>query len=116
MSKKRKPHRMYPIVDEIVVRFVKAPPKIPPGAIPADQSKHAPNNSCDPPEYYRDVEFDCVDCGKHQVWTAAQQQWWYEVAKGSIYTRAIRCRACRSARRLKQRPNSDSAGGDAAKS
>jgi hypothetical protein len=45
--------------------------------------------------YYVDRPFECVDCGASEVWTAAQQKWWYEVAKGSLYATAVRCRACR---------------------
>ena len=45
--------------------------------------------------YYVDVDFTCVDCGVQQVWTASQQKWWYEVAKGYVYSTASRCRACR---------------------
>src|SRR5947209_7593740 len=71
----------------------------PSGRIPANLSEQAPNNSYDPPRFYEDREFACVDCGKHEVWTAEQQKWWYEVAKGSIYSGAIRCRECRAARR-----------------
>ena len=71
----------------------------PPGAIPANLKEQAPNNSYGPPLYYADQPFDCVDCGRHEVWTASQQQWYFEVAKGSIYGRAIRCRACRHRRR-----------------
>ena len=67
--------------------------------IPADQSKQAPNNSYGPPTFYRDIEFHCADCGRYQVWTAEQQQWWYEVAKGDINSRAIHCRECRRRRR-----------------
>jgi hypothetical protein len=67
--------------------------------IPADASKHAPNNSYSPPLFYEDKPFVCADCGKEEIWTALQQKWWYEVAKGTIYSRAVRCRACRKARR-----------------
>ncbi len=72
---------------------------IPEGAIPADQTKQAANNSYSPPLYYADQEFNCVDCGSPETWTASQQKWYYEVAKGSIYGRAVRCRACRRKRR-----------------
>ncbi len=65
----------------------------------ADLSKQAPNNSYDPPRYYEDRDFTCVDCGKEETWTAEQQQWWYEVAQGSIYSGAIRCRECRQLHR-----------------
>lgn len=66
----------------------------------ADPSKQAPNNSYGPPTEYRDTGFTCVDCDKKEVWTAKQQQWWYEVAKGSINAGAIRCRDCRRIDRL----------------
>lgn len=69
--------------------------------IPADHSKQAPNNSYDGRSFYEDMQFVCVDCGKEDVWTAEQQQWWYEVAKGSIYSVAKRCRSCRQARRAR---------------
>src|SRR4051812_35983077 len=74
----------------------------------ADLSQQAPNNSYSPPEFYEDRPFICVDCGKEEVWTAAQQKWWYEVAKGPIYSRAVRCRACRQARRDANEPPSRS--------
>jgi hypothetical protein len=71
----------------------------PPRRIPADLSKQAPSNTYSPRLYYEDLEFKCRDCRKREVWTAEQQQWWYEVAKGPVQSTAIRCRACRSARR-----------------
>ena len=59
-----------------------------------------PHNSYAEPEFvtrgfYSDKAFECVGCGKAEVWTAAQQKWWYEVAKGDVFTIARRCRACR---------------------
>ena len=45
--------------------------------------------------YYLDRPFDCRDCGKTELWTATQQKWWYETAKGGVRTRAVRCRPCR---------------------
>jgi hypothetical protein len=45
--------------------------------------------------YYRDRPFTCKDCGKPEVWTATQQKWWYEVAKGDVFSGAARCRLCR---------------------
>lgn len=77
-----------------------APPAPSPGAIiVADASKQAPNNSYSGRSFYQDQPFVCEDCGKQVVWTARQQQWWYEVAKGSIYSTAKRCRDCRNRRR-----------------
>jgi hypothetical protein len=48
--------------------------------------------------YYEDDEFTCVECQKTEVWTAQEQQWWYEVAKGSPYSTANRCAECRKDR------------------
>ena len=48
------------------------------------------------PDYYRDKAFVCIDCDRHQLWTAKQQKWWYEEANGEIETTAIRCRECRN--------------------
>jgi hypothetical protein len=50
---------------------------------------------------YVDIPFRCRDCGKKEIWTATQQKWWYEVAKGGRWTTATRCRNCR--RRERQR-------------
>ena len=73
---------------------------IPEGAVAADLSKQAPNNSYSLPKtYYVDQPFECVDCGKEEVWTASQQKWYCEVAKGSVFGRAVRCRACRRRKR-----------------
>lgn len=69
--------------------------QIPHDAIGADQTKHAPHGSYSPKFWYRNETFACQDCGKVEIWTAEEQRWWFEVAKGPIYSRAIRCRACR---------------------
>jgi hypothetical protein len=58
------------------------------------------------PDYYRDAWFTCKDCGQRDLWTARQQQRWYEEQGGEIEAIAIRCRACRrreKARREKAR-------------
>lgn len=57
--------------------------------------------------YYRDEEFACKDCGKKEIWTAKRQKWWYEVAKGMIFTKAVLCKNCRRKRRI-QREKSQS--------
>lgn len=69
----------------------------------------APNNSYGAPAfvrrgYYLDVAFRCATCGRSEVWTAAQQKWWYEVAKGFAYSTAKLCRPCR---RLEQARKAD---------
>jgi hypothetical protein len=67
---------------------------------PVNPEALAPHNSYGEPGFvtrgfYTDRPFECIDCGKAEVWTAAQQKWWYEVAKGDVFTTARRCRACR---------------------
>ena len=67
-----------------------------------------PDNSYSTPDYvtrgyYVDRPFTCKDCGKAEVWTGAQQKWWYEIAGGGVWTMATRCRACR--RRERERRN-----------
>lgn len=70
------------------------------GAVAADLTQQVPNNSYSAkPLFYVDQPFTCRDCGRKEVWTATQQKWYYEVAKGSLYGRAVRCRACRQRRR-----------------
>jgi Probable zinc-ribbon domain len=70
----------------------------------------APHRSYDQPDfvergYYVDKPFVCQRCGISQVWTAAQQKWWYEVAKGPAFSTARRCRSCRQRERaLRERP------------
>jgi len=49
---------------------------------------------------YSDYQFSCKDCGVSETWTASQQKWWYEVAKGNLYTRAARCNSCRKKHKL----------------
>jgi hypothetical protein len=83
---------------------------LPPGAVVADLKAQVPNNSYSAkPLYYVDQPFTCRDCGREEVWTATQQKWYYEVAKGSLYGSAVRCRACRRRRRGLQGPVRQSA-------
>ncbi len=76
------------------------PKHLPPGAIWADHDKldHI-NTYGELPPYYLDKPFACRDCGVEQIWTAKQQQWWHEEAKGHIDSFAVRCRACRRAQK-----------------
>jgi hypothetical protein len=67
----------------------------------------APSNSYGAPEfvhrgYYVDTAFRCKECGAEGIWTAARQKWWYEVAKGNVETRAVRCKACRAHERARK--------------
>lgn len=59
-----------------------------------------PTNSYGTPEFvsrghYVDMPFNCKSCGVAQVWTETQQKWWYESAKGDVWTIAVLCRSCR---------------------
>jgi putative zinc ribbon protein len=70
------------------------------GTVRVNVEALAPNNSYGAPRfvergYYVDEPFTCAGCGVAQVWTAWQQKWWYEVAKGFAYSTAKHCRACR---------------------
>ena len=77
------------------------------GGIPVNFRALAPTGSYDRPDfvmrgYYVAKPFVCKDCGKHEVWTAGQQRWWYEIAKGDMWTTATRCRPCRRHEREKR--------------
>jgi hypothetical protein len=77
------------------------------GAVPVNASLLRPNGSYSLPEFltlgiYLDKSFTCADCGAEQVWTATQQKWWYEVAKGDLFATARRCRPCRRRERERQ--------------
>lgn len=68
--------------------------------IAVNRAALAPHGSYGEPDFvtrghYVDLPFTCADCGKAEVWAATQQKWWYEVAKGDVFTTATRCRACR---------------------
>ena len=79
------------------------PDLIPRSAIWADQSKLLHDNTYGTrPRYYADRAFACIECGANEVWTAAQQQWWYETAKGKIDSTANRCHDCRRKRRMRR--------------
>ncbi|BCE01991.1 zinc-ribbon domain containing protein [Marinicellulosiphila megalodicopiae] len=54
------------------------------------------------PEYYFDQDFVCIECSAKSIWTAKSQKWWYESAKGSIWSKASRCPKCRAIRKLEK--------------
>ena len=72
-------------------------PNIPENAVAANHAALEHINSYAPlPFFYVDRPFICRDCGIEQLWTAKQQKWWYEIAKGHIDSVAVRCRPCRN--------------------
>ena len=77
------------------------------GQVVVNPLKLRPTNSYGTPEfvargYYVDFPFKCKDCGKSQVWSPSQQRWWYEIAKGDVWTVATRCRSCRQRERARR--------------
>ena len=75
-------------------------PGRPAPVVPVNSDLLAPYNSYGTPAfvqrgYYEDLPFRCAGCGMDEVWTAAQQKWWYEVAKGNVESTAKLCRPCR---------------------
>lgn len=73
-----------------------------PSALPADQSKLGHINTYGwLPEFYIDKPFRCRDCGKEEIWKAADQKWYYEKAKAHTDATAVRCPDCRKARKEK---------------
>jgi hypothetical protein len=78
------------------------------GHVLVNPANLAPTNSYSTPDfivrgYYVDRPFNCKDCGRAEIWSATQQKWWYESAKGDVWTVAVRCRPCR--RRERERRN-----------
>ena len=71
-----------------------------PSAVPADPEKLRHINTYGSlPEYYIDQPFICRQCGKREIWRAADQKWYYEEAKGHIDAIAVECHACRKSRK-----------------
>lgn len=68
--------------------------------LPVDASKLDMGNTySSAPAFWEDRAFVCKDCKVEETWTAAQQKWWYEEARGYFFATAIRCRACRAKER-----------------
>ena len=77
------------------------------GGVAVNRTALAPDHSYSVPDfvergYYVDRPFECQECGEPQIWTATQQQWWYEVAKGSVWSTARLCRPCRQRERAQR--------------
>lgn len=77
------------------------------GQVVVNPANLRPTGSYGTPEfvargYYVDFSFTCKDCGKSEVWSPTQQRWWYEVAKGDVWTVATRCRPCRQRERARR--------------
>ena len=80
-----------------------------PSAVAADPEKLGHINTYgELPDYYIDRPFICRDCGKREIWRAADQKWYYEEAKGHVDSRAVECHDCRVAKKShRNQPQSD---------
>ena len=73
-----------------------------PTAVKADHSKLDHINTYGSlPDFYIDRPFICRNCGKREIWKAADQKWYYEEAKGHIDAIAVECHGCRKAKKRK---------------
>ncbi len=66
--------------------------------LPVNKEKWGVNDNTysSAPDYYYDEEYNCIDCGKAQVWSAEQQKYWYEELGKTINSSAVRCQVCRA--------------------
>jgi Probable zinc-ribbon domain len=90
------------VADRLTFRRAMLPPQ---GTVAVDAARLSYWGYGGPPEFvetgfYEDRPFTCRDCGAPQVWTALQQKWWYEVAGGDPWSKAVRCRPCRRVHRV----------------
>jgi hypothetical protein len=56
-----------------------------------------------PRHWYIDAAFHCVDCGSEFVFSAKEQQFWYEERKFYVDSQPNRCVACRKKERVRKR-------------
>jgi len=85
-----------------IVALSKAAQRQHPTALLADRSKLDHINTYGAlPEFYLDKPFRCRDCGKEEIWKAADQKWYYEEAKAHMDATAVRCHDCRQVRKAK---------------
>jgi hypothetical protein len=74
-----------------------------PSSLPANPEKLKHINTYGRlPGFYIDQPFQCRDCGKEEIWKAADQKWYYEETKAHMDATAVRCHECRQARKAKQ--------------
>ena len=75
-------------------------PPMPPNAVRGDVKKQ---NFCpahhNPKYFYIDEDHECIQCGKHFIFNAKEQKYWYETLKFNFSSIPIRCLQCRRERR-----------------
>lgn len=97
----RNPTKKQWIEAERVLRLTPRQQKNHPAALPADVSKLSHINTYGIlPEFYLDRPFVCRQCGKREIWKAADQKWYFEEAKGHIHAVAVECHDCRKAAKV----------------
>jgi len=51
------------------------------------------------PDFHVDKVFLYRNCGKREIWSARDQKWYYEEAKGHIDATAVECHGCRTSKK-----------------
>jgi hypothetical protein len=67
---------------------------VPEDAIPAQTTVPANSYYSLPMPLYTREDYSCRDCGKKVVWTPEEKFRYYEVEKGNMYARRVRCDSC----------------------
>lgn len=81
-------------------KIKESPPTIPEGAIRANVNIQ--NGCFSRTDYYMDSTRICMQCGKEFLFSAREQQYWYEILHFNMYSQAIRCKECRKQARTKR--------------
>ncbi|RYD45858.1 MAG: hypothetical protein EOP85_08585 [Verrucomicrobiaceae bacterium] len=84
--------------------------EIPEDALPVDPDRFNPGGSYHRLTFYKDMPFTCRDCGKHEVWKAEDQLWYFETSGVPYYHTAVRCRPCRAKERKRKQEARRNAG------
>ena len=93
--------------------WIQSASEIPLDVIPVDPEALNLGHSWERPLFYRDLSFQCRDCGVQEIWSAVDQQWYYESAGGYFFNTAVRCRSCRQIERQRKAEARLQAGHDA---
>lgn len=78
----------------IELGYIERASEIPDGAIPAMTKIPANSYYSLPMPFYAEEEYRCRDCGKKVVWPALEKFRYYELEKGNMYARRVRCDSC----------------------
>ena len=103
MPRKSRKARNYPLSEAetqrriknlIALKYIERASDLPDGAIPADTTIPANAYYSLPTPFYAQEEYYCRACGKKVVWTALEKYEYYEVEKGNVYAKRVRCDSC----------------------